>query len=30
MQWVETGALIAIAMLLLTFCFWWVRRGKIS
>jgi hypothetical protein len=30
LQWVETGALVAVALLLLTFCFWWVRRGKVT
>lgn len=30
LQWVETGILVAAAALLLTLCFWWVRRGKVS
>jgi hypothetical protein len=30
LQWVETGVLAAVAMLLAAFCYWWVRRGKVS
>ena len=30
LQWVETGILAAVAVLLVTFCYWWIRRGKVS
>ena len=30
LQWVEIGILAAVAVLLATFCYWWVRRGKVS
>jgi hypothetical protein len=30
LQWVETGILTAAAVLLAAFCYWWVRRGKVS
>jgi hypothetical protein len=30
LQSVETGALTAVAVLLTAFCYWWVRRGKVS
>ena len=30
LQWLETGILAAVAALLATFCYWWIRRGKVS
>jgi hypothetical protein len=30
LQWIETGVLAAVAVLLATFCYWWVHRGKVS
>jgi hypothetical protein len=27
---VETGILAAVAVLLATFCYWWIRHGKVS
>jgi hypothetical protein len=30
LQWVETGILTAVAVLLATFCCGWIRRGKVS
>ena len=30
LQAVETGILTAVALLLVAFCYWWVRRGKLS
>lgn len=30
LQWLETGILTAAAVLLAAFCYWWVRRGKVS
>ena len=30
LQWVETGVLFAAVGLLAAFCYWWVRRGKVS
>jgi hypothetical protein len=30
LQWMETGILAAVAVLLATFCYWWIRRGKVS
>jgi hypothetical protein len=30
LQWMEAGALTLVAILLATFCYWWIRRGKVS
>ena len=30
LQWVETGILATVAVLLAAFCYWWIRRGKVS
>jgi hypothetical protein len=30
LQGVETGVLAAVAVLLIAFCYWWVRRGRVS
>ena len=30
LQWVETGTLTAVAVLLATFCYWRIRHGKVS
>jgi hypothetical protein len=30
LQIVETGALTTVALLLIAWCYWWVRRGKVS
>jgi hypothetical protein len=30
LQWVETSILAAVAVLLITFCYWWIRRGRVS
>ena len=26
-QWIETGIFVGLALVLLGFCFWWVRRS---
>lgn len=30
LQWIEAGTLTLVAVLLATFCYWWIRRGKMS
>jgi hypothetical protein len=30
LQWAETSVLVFLALLLAGFCFWWIRRGRLS